>query len=194
MLDEEYVEAMEYGMPPAAGFGVSERLFAMLADRAIRETVIFPPMKAEGNQTGKSKETKIAVAIINEGANLEPWQRMNTIAHLTASLGAREGKGLLYQDSISTKDGIDIALNIQHAIMIKSSNSADELRDLLERAKQHRLEVTEFTREMIETTNDKKVIEITASKDYEEVEFLGVLVFGDKSEVEKLTEQFSLVK
>ena len=50
MLDEEYVEAMEYGMPPAAGFGVSERLFAMLADRAIRETVIFPPMKAEGNK------------------------------------------------------------------------------------------------------------------------------------------------
>lgn len=46
-LDEDYVEAMEYGMPPAAGFGVSERLFAILADRSIRETVIFPPMKAK---------------------------------------------------------------------------------------------------------------------------------------------------
>lgn len=49
MLDEDYMEAMEYGMPPAAGFGVSERLFSMLADRAIRETVIFPPMKAAAN-------------------------------------------------------------------------------------------------------------------------------------------------
>ncbi len=47
MLDEDYMEAMEYGMPPAAGFGVSERLFAVLADRSIRETVIFPSMKAE---------------------------------------------------------------------------------------------------------------------------------------------------
>ncbi len=46
-LDEDYVEAMEYGMPPAAGFGVSERLFAVLADKSIRETVIFPPMKSE---------------------------------------------------------------------------------------------------------------------------------------------------
>jgi lysyl-tRNA synthetase class 2 len=36
---------MEYGMPPAAGFGLSERLFAMLADKSIRETVVFPPMK-----------------------------------------------------------------------------------------------------------------------------------------------------
>lgn len=47
MLDEGYVEAMEYGMPPAAGFGVSERLFAVLNDKSVRETVIFPPMKSE---------------------------------------------------------------------------------------------------------------------------------------------------
>ena len=45
--DLAYVEAMEYGMPPAAGFGVSQRLFALLADKSIRETVIFPPMKSE---------------------------------------------------------------------------------------------------------------------------------------------------
>jgi lysyl-tRNA synthetase, class II len=45
MLDEDYLEAMEYGMPPAAGFGVSERLFSMLAGKPIRETVVFPPMK-----------------------------------------------------------------------------------------------------------------------------------------------------
>jgi lysyl-tRNA synthetase class 2 len=45
MLDRDYVEAMEYGMPPAAGFGLSERLFAVLMDKSIRETVIFPPMK-----------------------------------------------------------------------------------------------------------------------------------------------------
>jgi len=45
MLDEDYLEAMEYGMPPAAGFGISERLFSMLVDKSIRETVIFPPMK-----------------------------------------------------------------------------------------------------------------------------------------------------
>lgn len=45
MIDESYVEAMEYGMPPAAGFGISERLFAVLCDKPVRETVIFPPMK-----------------------------------------------------------------------------------------------------------------------------------------------------
>ncbi|MCL5224146.1 MAG: lysine--tRNA ligase, partial [Patescibacteria group bacterium] len=44
-LDEDFLEAMEYGMPPTAGFGVSERLFAILVDKPIRETIFFPPMR-----------------------------------------------------------------------------------------------------------------------------------------------------
>lgn len=45
MLDTDYLEAMEYGMPPAAGFGFSERNFAIFNDCSVRETVVFPPMK-----------------------------------------------------------------------------------------------------------------------------------------------------
>ncbi len=48
MMDEDYVEAMEYGMPPNTGFGISERLFAMLAEKSVRECVFFPTMKPEG--------------------------------------------------------------------------------------------------------------------------------------------------
>ena len=44
-LDEEFVKALEYGMPPAAGFAYSERLFAVLVDKPIRETVFFPLMR-----------------------------------------------------------------------------------------------------------------------------------------------------
>jgi len=43
--DFEFVEALKYGMPPTCGFGVSERLFAFLEGKPIRETVIFPLMK-----------------------------------------------------------------------------------------------------------------------------------------------------
>lgn len=44
-LDEEYIQAMEYGMPPAFGFGVSERLFAFLEDKPIHETQLFPLLR-----------------------------------------------------------------------------------------------------------------------------------------------------
>lgn len=49
-LDDDFLEALEYGMPPASGFGMSERLFAVLMNRSVRETVIFPPMKKTNNQ------------------------------------------------------------------------------------------------------------------------------------------------
>lgn len=45
MHDEDFVEALEYGMPPVTGFGVSERLFAFLADKPIRECVLFPLLR-----------------------------------------------------------------------------------------------------------------------------------------------------
>ena len=47
-LDEDFLEALEFGCPPACGFGMSERFFAILMNRSIRETVIFPPMREKG--------------------------------------------------------------------------------------------------------------------------------------------------
>ena len=55
--DTSFVEALKYGMPPACGFGVSERFFSFLMDRPIRECVIFPLMKPESS-SDEVKEVK----------------------------------------------------------------------------------------------------------------------------------------
>jgi lysyl-tRNA synthetase class 2 len=47
MCDKEFVEALKYGMPPTTGFGVSERFFAFLVDKPVRECVLFPFMRPE---------------------------------------------------------------------------------------------------------------------------------------------------
>ncbi|MEI7631848.1 MAG: lysine--tRNA ligase [bacterium] len=47
MLDMDYVEALEYGMPPACGYGHSERLFWMLEGVTAREGVPFPALRTE---------------------------------------------------------------------------------------------------------------------------------------------------
>lgn len=47
MYDKDFVEALEYGMPPTAGFGMSERVFAFLIDKPMRECVFFPLMRRE---------------------------------------------------------------------------------------------------------------------------------------------------
>jgi lysyl-tRNA synthetase, class II len=45
MADQDYVEALEFGMPPTFGFGLSERLFSFLRNTSIREGQIFPLMR-----------------------------------------------------------------------------------------------------------------------------------------------------
>lgn len=45
MPDLEFVETLEYGMPPTCGFGFGERLFAILAGKPVRELQTFPLMR-----------------------------------------------------------------------------------------------------------------------------------------------------
>ncbi|MBP9779070.1 lysine--tRNA ligase [Candidatus Gracilibacteria bacterium] len=45
MADYDFVEALMHGMPPTAGFGVSERLFAFLEGKPIKECQPFPYVK-----------------------------------------------------------------------------------------------------------------------------------------------------
>lgn len=51
MLDIDYVEALEYAMPPACGLGFSERIFWSLEGVTAREGVVFPQLRREIDPT-----------------------------------------------------------------------------------------------------------------------------------------------
>lgn len=54
MLDIDYVEMLEYGMPPACGFSYSERLFWIFENVTAREGVPFPQLRHEIDATTKA--------------------------------------------------------------------------------------------------------------------------------------------
>lgn len=54
MLDIDFVEMLEYGMPPACGLGFSERVFWIFEGVTAREGVPFPQLKADIDEVTKS--------------------------------------------------------------------------------------------------------------------------------------------
>ena len=47
-LDEDFLRAMEYGMPPTGGMGMGiDRLLMALTGLGIRETILYPLVRSE---------------------------------------------------------------------------------------------------------------------------------------------------
>lgn len=53
MLDIDFVEMLEYGMPPTSGYGMSERVFWFLENVTAREGTLFPQLKHKVEESTK---------------------------------------------------------------------------------------------------------------------------------------------
>ncbi|GAB4141374.1 MAG: lysine--tRNA ligase [Patescibacteria group bacterium] len=81
MPDWEFCEMLEYGMPPTCGLGIGERLFAMMVNKPIRETTLFPLMKPERKEEKVSDE-KIIKAVENfkkENPESKVWKFISNL-------------------------------------------------------------------------------------------------------------------
>jgi len=69
-VDHAFVTALEYGLPPTAGWGMGiDRLTMLLSDtNNIKEVILFPAMKPNEDRTGGEGQGASAAAAATEGA------------------------------------------------------------------------------------------------------------------------------
>ena len=121
--------------------------------------------------------------------DLESWQIANTIAHISAYIGNKLEETFGTGENFVTSDGQKHPRNSQYPIIIKRAKSSEQLANLMQKAD---VLYHGFIREMVDHTNDEDLQEALGKKKDEEVEYLGIGVFGKNETVDKLTKKFGL--
>ncbi len=70
-VDDDYIRALEYGLPPTGGLGIGlDRLIMLISEQsAIREVILFPAMRPEEGEAGAGPAFGAALPTAGEMAN-----------------------------------------------------------------------------------------------------------------------------
>lgn len=126
-------------------------------------------------------------------SDLELWQVLNTAAHCSAYLGHKIQDNFDTGESFTTNDGIKHPRNTQYAIVTLSTKPGKFV-NLIEKIRNENLLHIGFIKEMIDTTDDKEIEKLISQKTEQDVEYLGIGVFGEKEILDSITKKLSLWK
>ncbi len=131
---------------------------------------------------------KIVLVVRND---LPSWQVLNTVSHLAAYLGNKMKIPFDTGNYFVTADGVNHPRNTQYPIIAVSAKPA-QLPPLMQQVRTSDLLYLGYIREMIDTNLDDEIVTWLGQKKDEEIEYLGIGVFGEKATVDDLTKKFSL--
>lgn len=135
-------------------------------------------------------EDKKIVGII--ATNVSPEIALNVIGHLAISIGKYSNTEIMGKPIITDKSGIN-HLGISQFPFIITKVKASKLKNAIDKAKENsNLLVADYPRDMLETRTDDDLVSSINSKENNQLEYLGAVIYGNTEDVNEITGKFQL--
>lgn len=135
-------------------------------------------------------EDKKIVGII--ATNVDAAVALNVIGHLSISIGKYSTDEIMGKPIITDKSGIE-HLGISRFPLIITKVKPGKLKTAIEKAKNNpNLLVADYPKDMLETRTDDELVASINSKENEQLEYLGAIIYGNTEEVNEITGKFQL--
>lgn len=125
--------------------------------------------------------------------DLASWQLTNTIGHIAAYLGNKMSEPFETGKYFISKDGINFPRNSQFAVVALRATK-DELKNLAARLRDTKLSWIVYVQEMIDMIDDGELAKALSIVPADEMDILGIGIFGPKDVLKELTGSLRLWK
>ncbi len=137
-------------------------------------------------------EDKKIVAVV--ATNIDIPTTLNVIGHLAVSIGKYSDENIMGRPVLKDKSGIP-HLGISQFPFIVTKVRQGKLKNAIDKAKENpNLLVADYPKDMLDTRTDDELSESIGSKENDQLEYYGAIIYGNTKDVNEITGKFQLWK